>query len=118
MAARHHEDEGEQDRADGVNIVTSVLGTAAAVAVAVTTGSSAAGDLAGGLTEVTTGTIADGAIVKSYSRDMEYEADHVGMMIMAKAGYDPKTALRFWSHADELFGEDMGGSSFLSTHPS
>jgi predicted Zn-dependent protease len=118
MASHHHEDEGEQEREDGVSIFSSVIGGVANVAVSVATGSSAAGDLAGDLTEVTSGTIGEGYIVKAYSRDMEYEADHVGLMLMTKAGYDPEGAIRFWSRTDEIFGEDMSGSSFLSTHPS
>ncbi len=118
MVTRHHDDEGEAQRDTGVSIFSSVLGTAAAVAVSVTTGSGAAGRLAGNLTGTTSEVIGQGAIVKAYSRDMEYEADHVGLMIMTKAGYDPSAAIRFWENANEIFGEDLSGSSFLSTHPS
>lgn len=118
MIARHHEDEGEAERETGVSIFSSVLGTAAAVAVGVATGSSAAGNLAGDVAGTTSQVIGEGAIVKAYSRDMEYEADHVGLMLMAKAGYDPRAAIAFWDNANAIFGEDLSGSSFLSTHPS
>lgn len=118
MITRHHEDEGEAEREAGVSIFSSVLGTAAAVAVGVATGSSAAGNLAGDVAGGTSQVIGEGAIVKSYSRDMEYEADHVGLMLMTKAGYDPRAAIAFWQNANEIFGEDLSGSSFLSTHPS
>lgn len=56
-----------------------------------------------------------GAILP-YSRTHEYEADHLGLIYMAKAGYDPQAALTFW----EKFGKlSQTGSlaEFFSTHP-
>lgn len=50
-----------------------------------------------------------------YSRSHETEADYIGLMLMAKAGYDPNAALDFWSK----FGKDGDAvGEFLSTHPS
>ena len=57
-----------------------------------------------------------GAILP-YSRKHELEADHIGIMLMAKAGYDPAEAPKFW----ERFAGQKDGASpleFLSTHPS
>ena len=57
-----------------------------------------------------------GAILP-YSRKHELEADHIGIMLMAKAGYDPSEAPEFW----ERFAASKDGQSpveFLSTHPS
>jgi len=57
-----------------------------------------------------------GAILP-YSRKHELEADHIGVMLMAKAGYDPSEAPKFW----ERFASSKEGASpmeFLSTHPS
>ena len=57
-----------------------------------------------------------GAILP-YSRKHELEADHIGIMLMAKAGYDPSEAPVFW----ERFAEHKDGVApmeFLSTHPS
>ena len=51
-----------------------------------------------------------------YSRNHEYEADKVGMLFMAKAGYEPKASISFW----QKFGSQSSQSSFgefLSTHP-
>jgi predicted Zn-dependent protease len=58
-----------------------------------------------------------GAYVLAYDRDMEYEADHIGMMVMSKAGYNPEAALSFWQKSDEIFG-GSNSMSFFSTHPS
>jgi len=52
----------------------------------------------------------------AYSRSNEYEADKMGLMYMAKAGYDPREAPDFWRRMQAQFGK--GGSDFLSTHPS
>lgn len=57
-----------------------------------------------------------GAILP-YSRKHESEADAIGMRLMAKAGYDPSEAPRFW----QRFGQAKGASTtseFFSTHPS
>lgn len=77
--------------------------------------------LAGGLTgsRQTTGLLAQAAtlgIILPYSRTQEAEADEIGLMMMARAGYDPREALVFWKNMEAL-----GGSAppqFLSTHPS
>jgi predicted Zn-dependent protease len=55
-------------------------------------------------------------VMLPYSRSHESEADHLGLIFMAMAGYDPKEAPKFW----ERFAK-AGGSQppeFLSTHPS
>ena len=52
-----------------------------------------------------------------YSRKQESEADHIGVMLMAQAGYDPVVAPDFWTR----FGAAKTADStpeFLSTHPS
>ncbi|HEY9006705.1 M48 family metallopeptidase [Ohtaekwangia sp.] len=52
-----------------------------------------------------------------FSREHESEADHIGLIFMAMAGYDPNAAPKFW----ERMVESSGGSQpveFLSTHPS
>ena len=49
-----------------------------------------------------------------YSRDKETEADSLGLMLMAKAGYDPHAAITFWQKFAKA-GPHM--PEFLSTHP-
>jgi hypothetical protein len=60
--------------------------------------------------------IGQGILVNPYSREKELEADAVGMMLMAKAGYDPGDAVRFWSRAqrDPDFSSSL---PFFATHP-
>lgn len=53
--------------------------------------------------------------IPSYSRDNEYEADRVGLMYMAKAGYDPRAAVRLWRKAAKR-KKDM--TSIFASHPS
>lgn len=50
-----------------------------------------------------------------YSRTHEYEADHLGLVFMAMAGYDPKEAPRFWQRMSQ--GSGGGVPEFMSTHP-
>ena len=71
MMAMHHEDDTGKDRKSAVSIGSQILGTVAAVAVAVVTRSSSSGRLVGGLTRDSTNYVGTGAFVKSYSRDME-----------------------------------------------
>ena len=54
-------------------------------------------------------------LVLPYSRKHEYEADRLGMMFMAMAGYDPNEAPVFWARMSQL--GSSGTPEFLSTHP-
>jgi len=51
-----------------------------------------------------------------FSRLHENESDEIGLMYMARAGYDPRAAVRFWQRMKETQG--AGVAEFLSTHPS
>lgn len=52
-----------------------------------------------------------------FSRSHESEADHIGLIFMAMAGYDPNEAPKFWERMTELSGGQQP-PEFLSTHPS
>ena len=52
-----------------------------------------------------------------FSRKQESEADHVGLLYMARAGYDPEEAVRFWQRFAASHGNDSQGISLLRTHP-
>jgi predicted Zn-dependent protease len=58
-----------------------------------------------------------GLLVTHYSRRDEYEADRVGMMYMAKAGYDPRAAINIWERAAAGGGNSGSPLDMLSTHP-
>ncbi|MBE6418178.1 MAG: M48 family metallopeptidase [Akkermansiaceae bacterium] len=59
---------------------------------------------------------ADYGVMKPFSRSNEYEADQIGLLLMAKAGYNPKAAVEFWSRFTE--GKTTGTlSGLMSTHP-
>lgn len=60
----------------------------------------------------------EGLIVTQYSRKNEREADRVGLMYMARAGYDPRAAVRLWTRASKEESKFDRALSFLSTHPS
>ena len=55
-------------------------------------------------------------IILPYNRTQESEADHTGLLYMARAGYDPREAVTLWRNCD-AFGGDRP-PEFLSTHPS
>jgi len=52
-----------------------------------------------------------------YSRKHEHEADHLGTIFMARAGYNPNEAVTFWQRMSASKGEGSSTSAFLSTHP-
>ena len=52
-------------------------------------------------------------VVLPFSRGHESEADLVGLKYMAKAGYDPQEAVRFW----QRFKSEGAPPEFMSTHP-
>lgn len=59
----------------------------------------------------------NGIWVTRYSRMDETEADSVGLMYMAKAGYDPRAALRIWERSAQRRSGADPVSSIFSTHP-
>lgn len=59
-------------------------------------------------------------VILPWGRSQESEADHIGLILMAKAGYDPSAAVGFWERMSKAAAASGGSKppEFLSTHPS
>lgn len=55
------------------------------------------------------------AISLPFSRKHETEADEIGLVLMSKAGYDPRESVNFWDRFSKAGGK--APMQFLSTHP-
>ena len=56
-------------------------------------------------------------VLLPFSRKHESEADYVGVLLAADAGYDPRESIQLWMRMGELSG-GKSASEFMSTHPS
>jgi len=55
-------------------------------------------------------------VLLPFSRKHESEADYIGLLLAAEAGYDPHEAIHVWERMEASGGQQP--SEFLSTHPS
>jgi predicted Zn-dependent protease len=55
-------------------------------------------------------------VLLPFSREHEYEADYLGLIFMARAGYNPQAAIEFWGRMSALGGSKT--PAYLGTHPS
>ena len=92
----------------GERMSQGMIQSGGAVALSVLTSTAGAQEAYGIVTQV-------GAMLP-YSRVQEYEADQLGMIFMAKAGYDPAAALTFWNKFGKL-GSSSRLMEMISTHP-
>jgi predicted Zn-dependent protease len=67
-------------------------------------------------TASTAGKIMNVGVLLPYSRLHESEADHIGAILAAKAGYDPRAAINVWRKMAAL-QRGKEPLFFLSTHP-
>lgn len=53
------------------------------------------------------------------SRQMETEADYIGLMLMSRACFQPNESVRLWERMTQFEKRTMNGANFefLSTHP-
>ncbi|WP_028897759.1 M48 family metallopeptidase [Prevotella sp. HUN102] len=106
--AKHSAEQMTKKQNQGIG--TAILGT-----VLNSTMGSGVGDIAT--------TVANGVFTfrnASYSRSNESEADYMGLIFAAMAGYDPQEAVGFWQRmaASKGSGAQTSLSSYLSSHPS
>jgi predicted Zn-dependent protease len=108
VTARHGGERMSQQLATQVGV--NVLGVAAGVAV---------GDP--GATRLAAAALGLGAqygVILPFSRAHESEADHIGLIYMAKAGYDPRAARDLWVRMAAAAKGGERPPEFMSTHPS
>ncbi|MBY0413951.1 MAG: M48 family metallopeptidase [Bdellovibrionales bacterium] len=55
-------------------------------------------------------------IILPFSRKHETEADEIGLVLMSKAGYDPRESVNFWNRFS-VASAGKAPPEFLSTHP-
>jgi len=91
----------------------AVEGLVAATAIAVSEKDSKKANLYAGLL----GLGATVGLLLPYSRLQESEADRLGLIYMARAGYDPGTAVDFWRRMAESSKGKSKPFELLSTHP-
>ncbi len=93
------------------------MSTATAVQGVAQAGGAVAGEKYSQLTMVALGGLGKLGVELPFSRKQESEADEVGLSYMARAGYDPEEAVRFWQRFAASHEGQSQGISLLRTHP-
>ncbi|NBW40769.1 M48 family peptidase [bacterium] len=97
-------------------IITGITSETARQAI-LQSASSAAGSLAN-LGAILTAELLKALLINPNQQALELEADQLGLFIMAKAGYDPRSAIQFWERMAHIPEFQQAPIEFLSSHPS
>ena len=81
------------------------------------TGAASGSGMLGQATMAALGVGAQVGVLLPFSRKHESEADYVGILLAADAGYDPRESIALWERMEQMSGGG-GPSEFMSTHPS
>jgi predicted Zn-dependent protease len=104
VVSRHHDERitRQMQTQTGLGLISALLGARYGDGVAQTTSQLG-------------GVAAQGLFVLPNSRTQESEADVVGQQLMAKAGFDPRSAVNLWQNM--IAANGSGPPQWLSTHP-
>ena len=98
-------------------ISTGLLAQVGAVGLAVALGSSGVDpNVTYGIMQAYGVGVTVGAVLP-FSRSQESEADRIGLIYMARAGYDPRESVKFWQRMADATKNSPRPPEFLSTHP-
>ena len=90
-------------------------GMAAQLAVGLATLGAASHGIDPQIAQLAGGALAQYGFILPFSRSHESEADYVGLLLAAQAGYDPREAVHVWERMEQLSKGQP--PEFLSTHP-
>lgn len=105
--ARHGAERMSQGQVTNVGL--QVLGAAA--------GAASGSGMVGQAAMAALGVGAQVGVLLPFSRKHESEADYIGILLAADAGYDPRESVALWERMGQA-SSDGGPSEFMSTHPS